>query len=191
MAKMNITEQNALWKRLVNESFSSRPRLHSLLSNSEVIESERGCKVLLHVNEAQGNWLNDNCILNIQNLVNKAGSPYSNLSPLHISYRRGDGTIVDAEAHTPVKREQNPSSFAAEWERIRSTQRASMHSNPYNSPQVSRQTTSPRASEKILHFVESISSVKSGNKRYTSPALALIALPVFLVGWIVSIFDKK
>ncbi len=188
---MNIIEQNALWKRLINESYSSRPRLHSLLSNSEVVESERGCKVLLHVNEAQGNWLNDNCILNIQNLVNKAGSPYSNLSPLHISYRREDGTIVDAEAHTPVKREQNTSSFAAEWERNRIRQRTTMQFNTHNSYQVSPSASSKRVSEKILDFAESITYVKSGGKKYTSPLLAILALPIYIVGWVVSIFDKK
>lgn len=47
-----------------------------------------------------------------------------------------------------------------------------------------------RPSVKIHRFADSIFSVKSGNKRYTSPLLGWIALPIHLVGWIVSLFDN-
>ena len=47
-----------------------------------------------------------------------------------------------------------------------------------------------RPSVKIRRFADSVYSVKSGNTRYTTPLLGWIALPIYLVGWIVSLFDR-
>lgn len=332
---MNGSEKQVIWKRFLKEFYSTKPRLSSLLSNSRVLDSDKGCKVCIPVaNPAQEQWLSEKCLGQIVLALEKAIADYKVLKPISFAFQREDGTVVDAEVNlsepqpqkqttrsfpnppihimsreemiqTNVSEEtsrfltevqswinndtfpdeireckgeltsilgelqksrqtgntfeslnellsgvqptlvvlskiigaesnfyiqitslvvnsalniiisivngaQNYSNTQSAISTIESLESYSMSANTRARLELNKQRINNiqsriryyhsqgytsegklRLSERIERFARRIYSVESGGKRYTSPLLGLIALPVFIIAWLVSIFDKK
>ena len=188
---MITQDKVALWSRFVKDQFASKPRLGSMLGNSQIVEAEIGCEVLIPVtSQGQEEWLNDH-IVELMQPLRMNNSEFASLLPVSFSFLRDDGTVVKAEERTPRSNSQNAAIVNSEVEawvnRIRVEKDQMMGSS--RGPNL--KTKKPLLSEKIHNFADSVFSIKSGGKRYTSPLLGWIALPIHLVGSIVSIFEKK
>ena len=179
------------WEQFIDDNYRDRPRQYSTLKAAEVVEIEDGCEIRIPVNsQAVEEWMNKKLVGQIKRQLNQPGSRYSALVPYEILYLRGDGSVAKAteemntlqdegEVTTPTTKVMMPQTVQI------ATQANSSSYLPSSRPQKSR------ASEKIRRFADSIYSVESGGKRYTTPLLGWIAWPIYLVASIVSLFEKK
>ena len=177
---MDNRKQTETWHCFVNKHYSNRPRFADFLGRSWAVEKEKGCEVHIPVqNSGQERYISER-IGEFKNLLEQQDSEYSSLLPVSFFYHREDGTIVEAEEAVPrpIERRTSPAfpSLASQTASFRHEE---------------VQKSKERLSDRIDRFARSIYSIKSGGKRYTTPLLGWIALPVFLAGWIVSLFEKK